>query len=386
MSFTVQDVIDGVRSVHPAFSRYMVPDKAIADFCTREQRRLITKGTERDRSFLAQPMTILFDLAHADADAPGEAGVGTSGGVPAEATDSGFAAVQEMTGSALAFGEGTVLVSDTPVASATATTLTAVGSPGWTVNAYTNKIAKIVAGTGAGSTPRTIASNTASQLTASSAWEITPDTSSVFRVTNDPTQVDETIGMVTDLPAVSARRGFLVKLNASGQPYLDVTAPIVGYVSRGIPLPPYVAVLGGQVRFTNASPQSDYGALPLSLLHAKQRFHSLPVFAAYIEHQSLYLIGGRAEWGPVSSIELSYIPVAPAFAARTDVFLLPDTALPALVASAALFAASRITGIPDVPQPPSDLLAAQAADAHQDFLSTIGLTKRARIGRVRPGF
>jgi len=68
-----------------------------------------------------------------------------------------------------------------------------------------------------------------------------------------------------------------------------------------------------------------------------------------------------------------------------DLFLIPDTALPVLAAKGAVFAASRIAGIEGVPQPPIAQLAADAAEAEASFLTTISLSKRARVGRVRPG-
>src|SRR5690348_4985542 len=113
----------------------MVPDQALADFATREQRRLMSLALLRDRSYLAQSLPILFDLMNADADAPGVAGAGTAGGVPG-VLDQGIAYVgQNTTGSAVTVTDGTVYVDDTAVVSATSTTLTAT-AVSWTVNAY----------------------------------------------------------------------------------------------------------------------------------------------------------------------------------------------------------------------------------------------------------
>lgn len=385
MATTVQDAIDMVRSVHPAFSRFMVPDKALADFFTREQRRLISLALLRDRSYLTQSLPILFDLLNADLDAVGTAGAGTDGGVPAESDgNGGYQAVQESTGSAVTVTDGTVSVSNTAVTSATATTLTGL-AVSWTVNAYAGKIVRIVAGTGAGQSPRSVSSNTADTLTVSDDWETTPDTTSVFQVVQPVATLDETTGVVTDLPATSVARGFLVKLNASGTPYLDYTAPVVGHVSRGIPLPPFHAILGGTVRYVGADSQSDYAAETLWLVSEASRYNAARWPAAYLRGSQLHLIGQRADWQPVESIELSYVPVPPAFTARTDLFLLPDTALPCVAAKGAVFAASRISGIADVPQPPLAQLVADAAEAEAAYLTTISLSKRARIGRVRPG-
>lgn len=389
MSLTVQAAIDMVRSRHPAFSRYMVPDRALADFFTTEQQRLMSLALMRDRSYLAQSLSIAFDLQRADLDAPGTAGAGTTGGVPGVA-GSPLQAVQATTGAAAVVTPGTVFVSDTSITASSATTLTGF-AVAWTVNAYTNQLARIVAGKGAGSAPRTIASNTATILTVSAPWEVTPDTTSVFQVVAPVQTLDGTMAAVTDLPAVNTNRGYLVKLNAQGVPYLDYTTSLVSHVSRGVPLPSYHSVLGGTVRYLAsagagwATPQADYGATPLTLVSEAMRYAPPRRPAAYVRGSQLYLIGARSEWDGVESIDLTYVPVPPSFTARTDLFLLPDTAMPCLAARGALFAASRITGIEGVPQPPADILAKEAADAEASFLMTISLTKRARFGRVRPG-
>lgn len=385
----MQGAIDMVRSVHPAFSRYMVPDKSLADFFTREQQRLMTLAVLRDRSYLAQSLSILFDLAHADTDAPGVAGANTSGGVPGVASNGTYAAVQATTGSAVEVDAGTIAVADTLVASATSTTLTGTGVA-WVVDAYIGKIVLITAGTGAGQAPRSITTNSATVVTVSSAWDVTPDSTSLFTIVAPVQSIDQTVGVVTDLPATTVQRGYLVKLNASGVPYLDYTSPLVAHVSRGIPLPQLHTVLGGIVRYASSSdawssPQSDYGAIPLTLVPNGMRYRSFRGPAAHVRGGQLFLVGGRAEWENAESIELSYVPIPTAFAARTDLFLLPDSAVGVIAARGALFAASRITGLPDVPQPPSDLLASEAERAEAAWLSSVSLTTRSRIGRVAPG-
>lgn len=389
MSFTVQQYIDQVRSVHPAFSRYMVPDLALANFATREQQRLMSLAIMRDRSYLTQSLSIAFDLTNADVDAPGTAGSGTTGGVPGLAGSS-LAAVQATTGALATVVGGTVFVSDTAVTAASATTLTGL-AVSWVVNAYVNAVVFIVAGKGANTAPRSVASNTSTVLTVSASWEITPDATSVFRVVAPVQAIDGTMAGVTDLPAVNTNRGYLVKLNAQGVAYLDYTTPLVAHVSRGIPLPSCHAMLGGTVRYSTAAgangatAQTDYNATKLTLVSEAMRYTPPRRLAAYVRGSQLFLCGNRMEWQSVESIELLYVPVPPSFTARTDLFLLPDTALPCLAAHGAVFAASRVYGVEGVPQPPTDLLVSQAAAAEDGFLSTISLTKRARIGRVRPG-
>lgn len=68
----------------------------------------------------------------------------------------------------------------TSTGSNTTTTLNNTGKS-WLVNAYTNYQVRITGGTGIGQI-RTIASNTATALTVSAAWTVTPDATSVYAV------------------------------------------------------------------------------------------------------------------------------------------------------------------------------------------------------------
>jgi hypothetical protein len=185
MSLLLSDVIAGVRSRNPAFERHLVPDKSLADFFTTEQQRLMTRGLERDRQYLAQSLTVALELS--SSDAPGTAGDATAGGVPAELSASGAITVSEETAGSLVTvetdGVGT-LVNDTDVVSATATTLVGLAAA-WVVNAYIGKAVVITAGKGYGQPPRTIVSNTANQLTWTDAWSVVPDSTSTFKIVSE---------------------------------------------------------------------------------------------------------------------------------------------------------------------------------------------------------
>ena len=71
-------------------------------------------------------------------------------------------------------------VSSGTVTAATTTTLSD-STKTWTTNAYASASVRIVSGTGVGQV-RTISSNTATQLTVSTAWTTTPTTSSVYSI------------------------------------------------------------------------------------------------------------------------------------------------------------------------------------------------------------
>lgn len=390
MPFQLQTYIDQIRNRHPAFEKRLVPDKVLADFATLDQREILTLALGHDRQYLAQSMVIGFDLTNADADAPGVAGANTVGGLPAQSNgQGGFSYVQSATGSGVEVETVgvVVLVPDTVVASATANTLTALGSPAWTTNQYQNDTVVITAGTGAGQPPREIASNTASQLTVSQNWLTPPDTSSVFNVIQAVDTVDQTFGAVTDIPGLGSSTGYLVRLNAQGIPYIDYTKPLVVSLAAGVPLPPYHSILGATVRLV--PPNTQLGNPPcqdkLTLNSFSDRFGYHGDYGAYLLNGALYFMGGRQDWCNVQGIELTYVPIPPPFVARTDYFLLPDTALPVLVARAAVFATTRISGLPDVPQIPSDALAAMAQGATDSFIKTLQLTSTSRVSRIRRG-
>lgn len=391
MGFTIQAYIDQVRNRHPVFEKRLVPDKVLADFATLDQREVLTLALSHDRQYLAQRMPIGFDLTNADTDAPGVVGAGTPSGMPVQSDGLGGYTYepQSTTGSAIeVMTQGVVtLVSDTVVLSATATTVTAVGSPGWTTNQFANDTVVIVAGTGSTQPPRTIASNTASQLTITQPWLIQPDITSLFQVVQAINLVDQTFGAVTDIPGLSSSTGYLVRLNAQGIPYVDYTRPLVVSLASGIPLPPYHSVLAGTVRLI---PQNDLRGNPplqdkLTLNSYADRFAYQGNFGAYLLNGSLYLMGGREDWQNIQGIELTYVPIPPAFTARDDYFLLPEMALPILVERAVVFAASRVQGIPGVPQLPIDAFVAMAQGATDSFIKTLSLTSTARVSRIRRG-
>src|SRR5437867_4853673 len=87
------------------------------------------------------------------------------------------------------------------VGSATATTVTISGtSPNWQTNVFAGDTVNITIGTGSPQS-RTIASNTANQLTLTAAWTTIPDTTSRFDIhSNDNLEFDVTI---TNVPAAN---------------------------------------------------------------------------------------------------------------------------------------------------------------------------------------
>lgn len=379
MALRLDALISAVRDTHPMFSKRRVPDAVLARFFTGEQRRLISRALQVDRQFLAQQCSIVF--AFSSANQPGTAGVNTSGGVPGRITSGEtIEAVQSPVGSAVEVDaddeDAVVLVAESVVAAATSTTIQKTAA-GWTVDAYTGKYARVTAGPGLGQS-REIASNTSDTLTVGTAFDPVPDTTSMFEIVDPAIEVDEDVGVITALPAERTRTSYLVKLNASGVPYLDFSAPLVARFDVGIPIPAHHYLLpGAAVRY-----QSGEGEEPLSFVSYGDRYRPPCFPAAYVLNDELYLCGGEQDWTGATSIDLRYVPIAPEFTRRTDYFLLPESAYTALVAHGAVFCGQRVEGQGEA-VPNMTLLANRAGEAETTFFDTIGHGRRGRVSRIK---
>lgn len=378
MAIQLRDVLTSARDRHPAFAKQRVPDAVLARYLTDYQRTLLSRAIHRNSSFLTQTASIVFDLS--PDNAIGTAGAGTSGGSAGSVDSTG----QTLSLSELPVGESieidtadaVVLVSSTVVASATSTTTTGT-SVSWTTNAYAGDMVEIVAGLGVGQV-RSIASNTSGTLT-HDAWGITPNDTSLFRIVTTVMSSDGTATAVTQFPTTSTASSYLVRLNAQGVPYIDLTKPLVATFDVGIPLPVAKRVLGGSVRFISATRQAE----PLTLVSYQERFKIMGAYTAYMQSGSLFLIGMQNDWDDVQSVDLRYVPEPPSLTSLDDYFLLGDAAMPTLTARAAYFAGVRVSGLPDMPQIDTQSLLAEATESEAAYLAEIGAANRGATRRIR---
>jgi hypothetical protein len=306
VAIQLSDVIAGVRGRHPAFSRPLVPDAAIARFLTGYQRELVSKAILKDRTFLAQQMSVAFAVN--SANAVGTAGAGTTGGMPVDADVGALSIIQAPMGTAseLDVDEDEItLVSAFAVSSATTTTVVKT-SAGWTTNAYANKWAKVTTGKGQGQI-RQISSNTADTLTVSEAWTTTLDTTSMVEVVTATAEATQTFGVVASEPWSVERKAYLVKLTSAGVPYLELDSPLTARYDVGIPLPPMHYLIGGDVRFEDPDDRSE-----LALIGWGERMNARYPYCASVLGQTLYLAGTAVDWSDVVSLDLRYAPIPPA--------------------------------------------------------------------------
>lgn len=382
MSISLDQIVTAARDRHSAFFRTRIPNGVLARFLSDLQNELIVRVCASAPTFLAQTVTIAL---HLDSDSTvGTAGAGTTDGVPGSVSAAGdVSAVQSPAGALVTLGltsadGATIQVAERTVTSATDTVLTSTGA-GRTVNEDVGRILLITAGKGAGQL-REIASNTATTWThtawsSTSGW-VTPDATSIMQVVAPVYEATEEQGVVTSLPALTTRTGYLVKLSASGVPTIDFTAPIVASVEDGVPLPAMHTLLGGTIRYTDGDTDA------LTVTSYARRTDATRTLAVYPVGETIRFCGTSEDWADVASIDALYTPVAPLFTALTDLFLLPDAARPCLVASAAAFMALRVSDAEGVS---IDASAYQAAAnmAQSTYLSSVRLQSRARLTIMR---
>lgn len=380
MSIALQDVIGVARSKHQAFHRSRVPDRVVADHLSDVQRMLITEGAELDASRVAITCAIGFQTG--GSNIPGAVGAGSGGGLPGDILPGGgLDYLGQDTGPAvrLDVADAAVLQNDAVVSAATPTTVTLAGVA-MPVNAFANQVAWVTAGTGYNQ-KRTILSNTATQLTISTGadgeqWATLPDVTSIIRIVMTLLTSDETVSVATELVPRQSMEGYLVQLNAQGQPFLNIAAPMQLAVDAGIPLPAYERLLGGSVRLKETA-GLDPLTCPLTIRTYRDRYAWGPTYTAWLENGQLFLSGSLADWANVVSLDLRLVPVAPDFVARTDLFLLPDLARPILVAEAALLMARRCQALTDAGPVDVTSFATDQERAFTNFQKAIGATRRA---------
>lgn len=376
MALTLNEVVLAVRGRSPHFDKRLVTDASLARYLTGYQRSLVSKAVQVNPTFLAQQMAVGFNLSAANA--VGTVGAGTSGGRPIDADVGALSYVNAPVGTAaevdVSGSDVTTLVSESVVASATATTLVKTGA-GWTVNAWQNYTVVLTGGTGAGQR-RTVSSNTATQMTVSQAWTTVPDTSTTFVVVDEVIESDYSFGAVANAPFTAERVGYLVRVNAAGGAYLDYTLPLVADYDVGIPLPPHHLVIGGTVRFADET-------APLTLVDYAARFDTRAPFAAYVLNGELFLVGDEGDWANVESLDLRYVPVPPALTALTDYFLLPDTAYQPLVDAGAYHAAIRVNGLANVPPMKIAEMEKAMAVSEATWLREVSGTKRRGFSVIK---
>lgn len=332
MALRAGTIIERARYAHPAFDRAVIPATVAAQFVNEAQRRLLVATHERNAAYLVRRWVIAL--------LPGQniaqVGAGTNVGAPLVEGTVALERRTVPTGSGATMDDPpTVLVGERAVTSAAAGSLSDT-TAAWTVNAWMGQAVEIIAGTGAGQV-REIASNLANTLflDPTTPWETIPDPTSTYRIVVNQEAVTGQVGVaVGEQPSVAQTPSWLVKLDAQGQPYLDLSAPIQVPMTVGIPLPPCYYVNHGLVRFDNdAAYPGGSRTLTISTLDAQVAPPTM--FSAAVVGQTLQLFRPFEQWRDVRFLELPYCPLAPAVSGADDLLLLPEPAEDALIARVA---------------------------------------------------
>lgn len=383
MLLTVGQVKNRLKDEYEGATAQVVPAPSLARHLSAYQKELMQKAFLIDDEFKSQQASIVFDVA--DDNDPAVVGRGTSGGLPVIVEDDGdYVVIRQRTGSLVEydFTTGMVLVPERKVVGHAANYLDALGTA-WVVNAYANKIVRIVTGKGSGSAPRVGLSNTATRIVVTQNWEIEPDDTSTFEVLEVAADVTSGLGVATSTDPTRERTGYLVKEDVNGIAYIDYTNPLRATLATGIPLPPHLRLLGGDVRY---APSSGLKVCPLELgvsTH-KGRSTNLGLPSAYVTNGELFLAGAERMWKDATSIDLRIVPIPPDVYKDTDAFLLSDAESP-LVARATLYAhkQAKSRGIKNAD--PAEALS-EFKDAESTYLSALSGRRPATVFKRRDTF
>lgn len=354
MAFTVGEIIEALRLRHPAYRREVVSNRALVQALGRIQRRLAQQGTRRYAGLLRGVVPIVLDLD--PQNLPGTVGADTSGGLPGAEDTSGNLTLSSGTAGSLAtydWDNATVVVDDFVPTSATTTVIGLTGA-GRTINADVGLALMIVDGPGSGpDAVRVITANTATTWTVGDAFTTAPTVgTSVCRIVVVPSiEADSASGgAVVQIPSVETTVGYLVRLDANGNPYLDLTQPIVARLRSGIPLPPHDRLSQLEIIPDMRNTSDQLGPFPwgpqavtVPIFHQNRR--ETGGRCAWVQGDQMYLGGPQNVWTNVTSLALTYVPIPPLFDGEDrDVldayFLLPDTAYDVVIAHAAEVAAT----------------------------------------------
>lgn len=330
MTLAAGTIIEAARNRHPAFDRGLVPSSVAATFLNKAQRTLYFAAHERNQTYLTRRWVIAF--------LPGQnvaqVGAGTSGSAPLRLGAVGLARSLTNAGSGATLpDEPVVLVPERAVTSADATHLSDT-TASMTVDLYQGQLLELVSGLGAGQV-RQVASNTATEFTVTEPWAQVPDTTTTYRVLGDAEEVTGDVGIAMGaMPVTTDRQAWLVYLDAQGQPYLDLAAPVQVPVSVGIPLPPHVYINHGLVRFHDTSARPDQTAV-FTLSSLDNQVNPPTPYSGAVVNQTLQLFPPFEQWRRVTSVEIPYLPNLLTVTGADSLLQLPDAAEEALVTDVA---------------------------------------------------
>lgn len=379
MALSAGTIIEAARYSHPSFDRGLVPASVAARFVNEAQRRLLVATHQREPTYLVRRWVIAL--------LPGQniaqVGAGTNVGAPLVQDTTALERRIVPTGAAATIANpANVYVAERAATAASSLTLTDALMV-WTVDEWAGQLVRILSGTGAGQV-RDIASNTADTLVVTEAWAVTPDTSSTYQVIGNDESVTGAVGIgVGEQPMTSNVSSWLVKLDAQGQPYLDLASPVQVPVTVGIPLPPNYFVNHGLVRFYDDA-DAPNGSEVLTLAPLSAQVSPPTRFCAAVTGQTLQLFRPFDQWRDVRWLEIPYLPLAPTVTGANDLLLLPEAAEEAMVARVAMLMGQRAAAMQRLGDPAVYReIAQRAAESEGLYLDIVAGVGRATVDHIR---
>ena len=182
----------------------------------------------------------------------------------------------------------------------------------------------------------------------------------------------------------ATRLSYLVRLDANGNAFLDLTAPAVGQYDLGILLPQYKSIIGNPTIYFQDSTSGYPYQNELTIVDYKDRLRAWGGgYCAYLQGNQIFFIGFAPDWQLVQSIDIRYVPVPAPLTALTDTFTLPDDSYQTLVARGAQFCAERLVGQADFKGVDLNYYSAQADRSEQIWIDQIGTMNRIKTQSIR---
>lgn len=337
MALRVGDCIEAARFEHPSFTVQVIPSSIAARIANKIQRRLLFETHQRNASYLVRTWVIALLPSQNLATF----GAGAAQGAPILEGSTDFE-VSTTPAGALAQVDlnATTLVAARAATSGSLDTLVD-STRAWVPGAYVDALVQIVEGPGKGQVA-VIDTNDTTSLAIVGNWITAPTEASIYRIQRNAFAADGSMSVqLGTVPATSAAQGWLVKLDAQGQPYLDLANPVSVPMTSGIPIPPSFHLLHGSWYGLAGQQNLDGYPQPFTLVEPIDRHQPARSYAGYVQGEQLYLCAPMSQWRNVSRIEIPYLPLAPKIVTAQDLLILPDAAEEAMVAGIALAMAER---------------------------------------------
>lgn len=154
----------------------------------------------------------------------------------------------------------------------------------------------------------------------------------------------------------------------------EIALPLADFAA-GAAVPDHQFIRGGSV-YVGATER------PLYLIRWQSRIRPVVWPAAWLEGNTLHLVGDAAQWAAADRIVLKIVPTPADLVAMTDVVALPDIAESTCVTALAAFLAQRTADVPPLPQIPRQRLQELARETEERLFDRLAGRSAAIVSFV----